>query len=234
MTAAPWSRWRTRPCSGTGPASRTGSRRIARACASAAESRPPRSAGRPRTGRRICCCPPASRSSRRNRCSSTASSCTRTRPALSRRRCARAKRIQRLKVGVVATVAALAFLAVVSAFLANHQRTLAPSPKQRRRRKPPTSWFGLFEVSDPSEARGNSITAREIMDQGAKRIQKELSGATRASRRLSWRRWARCTRASACTTRPSRCCRARSRSAGRCTARSISTSPARWTVWARS
>ena len=32
----------------------------------------------------------------------------------------------------------------------------------------------LFEVSDPSVARGNSITAREILDQGAARIETEL------------------------------------------------------------
>ena len=33
----------------------------------------------------------------------------------------------------------------------------------------------LFSVSDPSEARGNSITAREILDKGASRIEEELS-----------------------------------------------------------
>ncbi|MEM8488372.1 MAG: protein kinase [Bacteroidota bacterium] len=32
----------------------------------------------------------------------------------------------------------------------------------------------LFEVSDPSVARGNSITAREILDEGAERIESEL------------------------------------------------------------
>ncbi|HNP35504.1 MAG TPA: toll/interleukin-1 receptor domain-containing protein [Woeseiaceae bacterium] len=34
---------------------------------------------------------------------------------------------------------------------------------------------GLFEVSDPSEAKGNSITAREIVDKGAERIRTELN-----------------------------------------------------------
>ncbi|MFN7940255.1 MAG: tetratricopeptide repeat protein [Thermoanaerobaculia bacterium] len=34
----------------------------------------------------------------------------------------------------------------------------------------------LFEVSDPSEARGNAITAREVLDRGAERIEKELGG----------------------------------------------------------
>jgi eukaryotic-like serine/threonine-protein kinase len=35
---------------------------------------------------------------------------------------------------------------------------------------------GLFRVSDPSEARGNSITAREILDQGRARIDTGLAG----------------------------------------------------------
>lgn len=33
----------------------------------------------------------------------------------------------------------------------------------------------LFNVSDPSEARGNSITAREILDKGAERIENDLA-----------------------------------------------------------
>ena len=33
----------------------------------------------------------------------------------------------------------------------------------------------LFEVSDPGEARGSTVTAREILDQGAERIRTELS-----------------------------------------------------------
>jgi tetratricopeptide (TPR) repeat protein len=33
---------------------------------------------------------------------------------------------------------------------------------------------GLFKVSDPSEARGNSVTAREILDKGADRVAQDL------------------------------------------------------------
>jgi tetratricopeptide (TPR) repeat protein len=33
----------------------------------------------------------------------------------------------------------------------------------------------LFEVSDPNEARGNKITAREILDRGAEKIERELA-----------------------------------------------------------
>jgi serine/threonine protein kinase/Tfp pilus assembly protein PilF len=35
---------------------------------------------------------------------------------------------------------------------------------------------GLFKVSNPSEARGNSVTAREILDKGADKIARDLQG----------------------------------------------------------
>jgi eukaryotic-like serine/threonine-protein kinase len=34
---------------------------------------------------------------------------------------------------------------------------------------------GLFKVSDPSEARGNTVTAREILDRGAERVRTDLA-----------------------------------------------------------
>ncbi len=43
---------------------------------------------------------------------------------------------------------------------------------------------GLFKVSDPSEARGNSITAREILDRGAEKIEIELKGQPLVQARL--------------------------------------------------
>ncbi|MBE0566591.1 MAG: serine/threonine protein kinase [Krumholzibacteria bacterium] len=42
----------------------------------------------------------------------------------------------------------------------------------------------LFEVSDPEHARGETITAREILDQGAGRIEAELSGQPHVRARL--------------------------------------------------
>jgi serine/threonine protein kinase len=42
----------------------------------------------------------------------------------------------------------------------------------------------LFEVSDPSEARGNSITAREILDKAAQKIEEELSNQPEVQARL--------------------------------------------------
>ena len=41
--------------------------------------------------------------------------------------------------------------------------------------------IGLFEVSDPTETKGETITAREILDQGADRIRHELSRTTRGA-----------------------------------------------------
>lgn len=42
----------------------------------------------------------------------------------------------------------------------------------------------LFEVSDPSEARGNSVTAREVLDRGAEKIRRELGDEPRVEARL--------------------------------------------------
>ncbi len=42
----------------------------------------------------------------------------------------------------------------------------------------------LFEVVDPSEAKGNTVTAREILDRGAERIERELGGHEALGARL--------------------------------------------------
>lgn len=43
---------------------------------------------------------------------------------------------------------------------------------------------GLFKVADPSEARGNSVTAREILDKGADKIARELQAQPRVQGKL--------------------------------------------------
>jgi tetratricopeptide (TPR) repeat protein len=94
---------------------------------------------------------------------------------------ARERRVQRLRTVAVSAIAILAFVAVLSAFFADQQRDLANDARARAEieaetAKQTTSFMvGLFNVADPSEARGNSITAREIMDKGAERIDKELT-----------------------------------------------------------
>jgi serine/threonine protein kinase/Tfp pilus assembly protein PilF len=42
----------------------------------------------------------------------------------------------------------------------------------------------LFEVSDPSETRGNTVTAREILDKGAEKIEEDLQEQPRIQSRL--------------------------------------------------
>jgi serine/threonine protein kinase/Tfp pilus assembly protein PilF len=43
---------------------------------------------------------------------------------------------------------------------------------------------GLFKISDPSESRGRTITARQLLDDGAGRIERELEDQPRARARL--------------------------------------------------
>ncbi|MDX1405843.1 MAG: toll/interleukin-1 receptor domain-containing protein [Woeseiaceae bacterium] len=75
-------------------------------------------------------------------------------------------------VGMVITTG-LAALALIARNEAEYQRNQAEIEAETARQ---TTQFmvGLFEVSDPSESLGNSITAREILDKGAERIETEL------------------------------------------------------------
>ncbi len=43
---------------------------------------------------------------------------------------------------------------------------------------------GIFEVSDPNEARGRTVTAREVLEEGAKRLDSELQEQPRVRARL--------------------------------------------------
>ena len=76
-------------------------------------------------------------------------------------------------VGMVVT-SGLATMAILARNEADIQRRQAEIEAETARQ---TTDFmvSLFSVSDPSEARGNTITAREILDQGAGRIEEELA-----------------------------------------------------------
>jgi tetratricopeptide (TPR) repeat protein len=89
-------------------------------------------------------------------------------------------RRQRQLVGIAAAAVAasvvFATLAIVAVFARNEareQRALAEQTAQTARQ---TAEFlrSLFQVVDPGEARGNSITAREILDRGADTIERRL------------------------------------------------------------
>jgi tetratricopeptide (TPR) repeat protein len=86
---------------------------------------------------------------------------------------AKKRRLWWMKRAVVAALAVLTVVAAGAAFLANKQR-------QRAQVEATTSsqvsdfLVNIFEVSDPSKARGESITAREVLDKGVSKIDKEL------------------------------------------------------------
>jgi eukaryotic-like serine/threonine-protein kinase len=84
------------------------------------------------------------------------------------------KFMSRNRVGV-GIAAAFVLLLVVSAVLIVRQSTRAARERDTAQR---VSAFlvDLFKVSDPSEAKGKTVTAREILDQGAARIENELKG----------------------------------------------------------
>jgi tetratricopeptide (TPR) repeat protein len=91
-----------------------------------------------------------------------------------------ARRRQRRMVALVTAsvtgmliTSALATAAWLARNEAQRQRAIAVTEAETARR---TTEFmvGLFKVSDPSEARGNTITAREILDKGVARIETEL------------------------------------------------------------
>jgi tetratricopeptide (TPR) repeat protein len=91
-----------------------------------------------------------------------------------------ARRRQRRMVALVTAsvtgmliTSALATAAWLARNEAQRQREIAVTEAETARR---TTQFmvDLFKVSDPSEARGNTITAREILDQGVARIETEL------------------------------------------------------------
>ncbi len=82
------------------------------------------------------------------------------------------KFIRRHRFGVAVASLAVFGLAAFGIVMAIQARTIA---RERDRAERVSEFLvELFKVSDPSEARGNSITAREVLDRGAQRIEKEL------------------------------------------------------------
>jgi tetratricopeptide (TPR) repeat protein len=75
--------------------------------------------------------------------------------------------------GMVIT-SGLAAYALIEQRIAERER--ARSEREAETARQTTAFLvDLFHVSDPSEARGNSVTAREMLDKGAARIDKELA-----------------------------------------------------------
>ena len=99
------------------------------------------------------------------------------------------KFIRRHKVG--ATAASVVFLTLIlgiagtTAGLLRSRRAEADARREAQTAAQVSDFLvNLFRVSDPSEARGNAITAREILDKGAKQISSELDGQPEVQARL--------------------------------------------------
>jgi tetratricopeptide (TPR) repeat protein len=99
------------------------------------------------------------------------------------------KFVLRHKAGV--TAAALVALALLIGIIGTtagmiRARTAKAQARQEAETARQVSDFlvGLFRVADPGEARGETITAREILDKGAEKIQRELAGQPATRGRL--------------------------------------------------
>jgi len=89
------------------------------------------------------------------------------------------KFVRRHVVGVASGVAAIVGLLIFTAVLAFQAERLAVE-RDRANQEAATATqvtqflISLFNVSDPGEARGNSLTAREVLDKGAERLDQTL------------------------------------------------------------
>ncbi len=90
----------------------------------------------------------------------------------------RHRRMMALTAAAITGMAVTSGLAITAWFArieAEQQRVQAEIDAERARQV--TDFMvGLFRLSDPSEARGNTITVREVLDMGAARIDAELAG----------------------------------------------------------
>jgi serine/threonine protein kinase len=83
------------------------------------------------------------------------------------------KYVRRHRIGVAA---AAGVVAVLIAFAVMQAVQLRRITRERDRANRITDFMtSMFKISDPSEARGNSITAREIMDKASKDMEKGLA-----------------------------------------------------------
>jgi tetratricopeptide (TPR) repeat protein len=93
----------------------------------------------------------------------------------------KAARARRLKLGMVASLAVFAVIAAGAALFANQQRSVAVAERARAETEAETAkrttdfMVELFAVSDPGKARGDTVTAREVLDLGARRLRGELA-----------------------------------------------------------
>lgn len=87
------------------------------------------------------------------------------------------KFIQRHKAGVVVASVAITLIALVTIFYTIQLAKERDRAQLEAGKSKKVSEFlaGIFQVSDPEQSKGETITARELLDIGVKRIESELS-----------------------------------------------------------
>jgi non-specific serine/threonine protein kinase/serine/threonine-protein kinase len=100
-----------------------------------------------------------------------------------------AKFVRRHRASVSAAISLVVVLAAVAGLMAVQARRIAQE-RDRANQEAATArqvsdfLVGLFKVSDPSQARGNTLTAREILDRGARQLEGGLRDQPRVQARL--------------------------------------------------
>jgi eukaryotic-like serine/threonine-protein kinase len=100
-----------------------------------------------------------------------------------------AKFVRRHRAGVVAAISLMVILVAFAGLMTVQARRIAQE-RDRANQEAATArqvsefLAGLFRVSDPSEARGNTLTAREILDRGARQVEDRLRDQPQVQARL--------------------------------------------------
>lgn len=99
------------------------------------------------------------------------------------------KFIRRHRVGVATAATLVVLLAAFATAMTRQARRTARERDRANVEAAATKQVadflvGLFNVSDPSEARGNTVTARGILDKGAQDIERELAAQPQVQARL--------------------------------------------------
>ncbi len=84
--------------------------------------------------------------------------------------------------GMVLTSGLAAFALIERA--AAQRQTVRAEAEARTAQETTSFLVNLFKISDPSEARGNTVTAREMLDKGASRVDRELAKEPAVQARL--------------------------------------------------
>lgn len=87
------------------------------------------------------------------------------------------KFVRRHRTGVSIAVSAVLLITALTGFYTHQLASERDKARLEAQKAEQVSQFlqDLFELSDPSQAKGNEITAREILDEGAERIERELA-----------------------------------------------------------